>query len=216
MQLKDYYKTLNIPPTAGPNEIRKAFRLLALRYHPDKNNGDKYKEALFREVQEAYETLSDTKSREEYNYKRWYTRSLGKTFREVPVNPTLILAEVRKLADYTKSLNNVQIDYDVLSTHIRAILSTANIDILHQFNNSVTNEQIVRLLLDTSAALPRKYFEPISLLLVQLAGANEALLQEIRATVARRTSDEFWQKHTWWLVLLAAAFICCLMYLYAS
>jgi molecular chaperone DnaJ len=216
MQLKDYYKTLNVPPNAGANEIRKAFRSLALKYHPDKNNGDKYKEAIFREVQEAYATLSDTKSREEYNYKRWYTRSLGKSFRETPLNPTQILLDARKLARHMSSQNNLQVDYDLLSQRLRGILTPENIGILQQFNDTTTNEEIVRTILKTSAPLPVKYMEPLALLLATVAGSNNTLLNELRQAVSDKSSNEFWQKHTWWLVILGTVALCWLMYIYAS
>jgi curved DNA-binding protein CbpA len=216
MQLKDYYKTLNVPPNAGANEIRKAFRSLALKYHPDKNNGDKYKEAMFREVQEAYETLSDTKRREEYNYKRWYTRSLGKSFREAALTPSQILAEARRLADHMEAQNNLQVDYDLLSQRIRNILSSQHIAILHQFNDTAVNEQIIKVILKTSAPLPIRYLEPISLLLADVAGSDNNLLKEIRETTRDKSWNEYWQKRTWWLVILAAVVLCWMMYIYAS
>lgn len=216
MQPKDYYKILNVPPTAGTDEIRKAFRNLALKYHPDRNNGDRYKEAMFREVQEAYETLSDKKSREEYNYKRWFTRSLGKQFREQAITPLQIQAEAGKLANYVASINNLQVDYDILSNRIRSVLSTQNIDILLQFNEVVINEKIIGLLLRSCDPLPARYVEPICLLMAKIAGTNNSLLSEIRDYSQERFSREYWQKRKGWLVLLCTILICWLMYIYAS
>ncbi|HTE22890.1 J domain-containing protein [Flavitalea sp.] len=216
MQLKDYYKILNVPPTAGTDEIRKAFRNLALKYHPDRNNGDRYTEAMFREVQEAYETLSDKKCREEYNYKRWYTRSLGKQFREQAITPVQIQAEAGKLANYVASVNNFQVDYDILSNRIRSVLSTQNIEILLQFNEVVINEKIIGLLLRSCDPLPARYVEPICLLMAKIAGTNNSLLTEIRDYSQERFSREYWQKRKGWLVLLCTILICWLMYIYAS
>ena len=51
MQLKDYYKILEVEPLASPQEIKKSFRRLALKYHPDKNAGNQLAEAQFKEVQ---------------------------------------------------------------------------------------------------------------------------------------------------------------------
>src|SRR5687768_7299485 len=180
MQPKDYYKILNVPPTAGTDEIRKAFRNLALKYHPDRNNGDRYKEAMFREVQEAYETLSDKKSREEYNYKRWYTRSLGKNFSEEAITPLQIQAEAGKLANYVSTINHHHIDYDLLSKRIRNILSLEKTDILLHFNDTGINEKIIRLLLQCCDPLPARYVEPICLLMVKIAGSDNSLISEIK------------------------------------
>lgn len=64
---RDYYEVLGIPREAGEGDIKKAFRKLALQYHPDKNPGDKSAEAKFREANEAYEVLSDPQKRAQYN-----------------------------------------------------------------------------------------------------------------------------------------------------
>ena len=64
---KDYYSTLGLKRNATQDEIKKAYRKLALKYHPDRNQGDKEAEARFKETAEAYEVLTDTKKRETYD-----------------------------------------------------------------------------------------------------------------------------------------------------
>jgi len=68
--MKDYYETLGISETAKPEEIKKAYRKLALRYHPDKNPGNKSAETKFKEISGAYYVLSDPKRRTEYDQMR--------------------------------------------------------------------------------------------------------------------------------------------------
>lgn len=68
--MKDYYEILGVQKAASEDEIKKAFRTLAHKYHPDKKGGD---EAKFKEASEAYAVLSDTKKRAEYD-------TYGKTF----------------------------------------------------------------------------------------------------------------------------------------
>ncbi len=67
MQYKDYYKTLDITKTANEEEIKKAYRTLVKKHHPDKNQGDKKSEDKFKEVSEAYEVLSDVEKRKKYD-----------------------------------------------------------------------------------------------------------------------------------------------------
>lgn len=64
---RDYYEVLGVPRTSTPDEMKKAFRKLAMRYHPDKNPGDKKSEEKFKELNEAYETLSDPQKRQVYD-----------------------------------------------------------------------------------------------------------------------------------------------------
>lgn len=64
---KDYYEVLGVDKKASDDAIKKAYRTLAKKYHPDMNPGDKEAEAKFKEVNEAYNILSDTESREKYD-----------------------------------------------------------------------------------------------------------------------------------------------------
>jgi DnaJ-class molecular chaperone len=67
MDFKDYYKVLGVTRAASGEDIKKAFRKLARRYHPDVNPGDKKAEAKFKEINEAYEVLSDPDKRKKYD-----------------------------------------------------------------------------------------------------------------------------------------------------
>src|SRR3982074_3326708 len=70
---KDYYETLWGQRSAGTEEIRKAYRKLARKHHPDLNPGDKSAEDRFKNVQEAYDILSDTKKRTMYDQVGFYS-----------------------------------------------------------------------------------------------------------------------------------------------
>lgn len=65
--MKDYYYFLGVQKDASEEEIRRAYRKLSLKYHPDVNGEDVFFQSRFREVQEAYETLSDTEARRFYD-----------------------------------------------------------------------------------------------------------------------------------------------------
>ncbi len=63
----DYYEILGVSKNASSNDIKKAYRKLALKYHPDKNPDDKNAEARFKDISEAYAVLSDPEKKEQYD-----------------------------------------------------------------------------------------------------------------------------------------------------
>ena len=76
MEYHDYYKILGVPRGAGADAIKSAFRKLAMQYHPDRNPGDRQAEDRFKEINEAYQVLSDPQKRSRYDqlgesYSQW-------------------------------------------------------------------------------------------------------------------------------------------------
>src|SRR6267142_1132794 len=71
----DYYETLSVTRNASAEEIRKSYRKLARKYHPDLNPGDKSSEERFKNVQEAYDVLSDPKKRQMYDQVGFYSEN---------------------------------------------------------------------------------------------------------------------------------------------
>jgi curved DNA-binding protein len=79
MEYKDYYKVLGVERNASESDIKSAFRKLALKFHPDRNPGNKNAEEKFKEINEAYEVLSDKQKRARYDqlgdsYSTWQQR----------------------------------------------------------------------------------------------------------------------------------------------
>jgi curved DNA-binding protein len=76
MEYRDYYKVLGVPRGSSADEIKSAYRKLAMQYHPDRNPGDKQAEDSFKEINEAYQVLSDPEKRTRYDqlgedYSKW-------------------------------------------------------------------------------------------------------------------------------------------------
>src|SRR6266568_2812500 len=72
---QDYYDTLKVERKASQDDIRKSYRRLARKYHPDLNPGDKAAENRFKKLQEAYDVLSDPKKRQMYDQQGFYSDS---------------------------------------------------------------------------------------------------------------------------------------------
>lgn len=82
--VSDFYQTLDLPETASADDIKKAYRRLARAHHPDRNPGDAAAEERFKEVQEAYETLSDPEKRRAYDRRRRFGPGDAGTFGGFP------------------------------------------------------------------------------------------------------------------------------------
>jgi curved DNA-binding protein len=79
MEYKDYYKILGVERSASADQVRKAYHKLAMQYHPDRNPGDKHAEERFKDINEAYQVLSDQQKRARYDqlgsaYSNWQQR----------------------------------------------------------------------------------------------------------------------------------------------
>ena len=74
-QRKDHYETLGVGRDASQDDVRKAYRKLARKYHPDLNPGDKSAEERFKKVQEAYDVLSDPKKKTMYDQVGFYSEN---------------------------------------------------------------------------------------------------------------------------------------------
>jgi curved DNA-binding protein len=85
MEYHDYYKILGVPRSAGADAIKSAFRKLAMQYHPDRNPGDRQAEDRFKEINEAYQVLSDPQKRSRYDqlgesYSQWQQKGAPGNF----------------------------------------------------------------------------------------------------------------------------------------
>lgn len=75
--MKDFYSILGVPESASDDDIKKAYRKLAKKYHPDANPGDKQAEARFKEISEAHEILSDAEKRAQFDQMRRFGGGFG-------------------------------------------------------------------------------------------------------------------------------------------
>src|SRR4249919_2390678 len=88
--MADYYAVLGVPRTASDDDIKKAYRKLAMTYHPDRNNGSKEAEERFKEITEAYDVLRDPQKRAAYDrYGEAGLRGGGGGFHHVDLSEAL-------------------------------------------------------------------------------------------------------------------------------
>lgn len=102
--MSDYYEVLNISQSASQEDIKRSFRLLALRYHPDKNKNSEDSKKKFMEIVEAYEILSDNQSRRDYDlFNKYKHDHSSKPYWTPPPNWQQVYSYEHLKKDYNRS-----------------------------------------------------------------------------------------------------------------
>jgi curved DNA-binding protein CbpA len=144
MPIKDYYTLLRIKPNADPYVIKKAYRKMAMEYHPDKIGNNQSTSSYFREIQEAYAVLSNTKKREEYHYQRWLEKSMGHQL-DLALTPIQILQLFLKTEQYLHESDSFKMDKNQLAEHLKQLYSKARQMIVLEANDSHIEKESLRL-----------------------------------------------------------------------
>lgn len=211
--VKDYYKTLNVPVNASPMDIKKAYRLLAMRFHPDKKTGDKYAEAFFKEVQEAYAVLSNPHTRRLYTQKRFYKIPGRRNENITSITPSQFLDECRRLEVHVQSLDFFRMDKEGLVVYINKLISPSTIRMLNEFGERNINDDIIASLLKSARPLPVQHTRNITDRLLNInPKSNEASMQIIRFVKSKK-QEAFWNRFKIPVLITVTLLICFIIYI---
>jgi len=211
--VKDYYKTLNIPVNESPADIKKAYRVLAMRFHPDKNAGDKYAEAFFKELQEAYSVLSKPHERRVYTQKRFYNTASAQKFEgNGALTPVHFLEDCKQLETYVRSLDFFRMDKIGLHDHIIRLLSPSSIHMLERFGEISTNDKIVEAILNSIQPLPLALAKNITTILSKIQSKSAQTSERINAFIKRKKQEAFWERYQIPILIVVTLFICVIIY----
>ncbi|MDF2383895.1 J domain-containing protein [Nostoc ellipsosporum NOK] len=152
--LTDHYKILELQPPATLDDIKKAYRKMAQKYHPDKNGDDPYARAYFHAVKEAYETLTDPHKKQEYLQQRWYEKSTGRKPEATVITPEYVLQQFIKLEKNAGGVEMAPHQAKEISSRIQQLLTSDIIDRLNDFNDTQINDTIGDLLLRITSGMP--------------------------------------------------------------
>ena len=212
MSSKDYYQLLGVKPNASPEEIKRSYRRLALKYHPDKNPGDPLAEAAFKDIVEAYDILSDEKKREDYHYKRFYTYNYKYT--EVPpVTPQLILNDAVNLQKLVEKVDPFRMNSDALLFQLQQILSPENLSLLQNEKQANINNAIIEALLVACKPLQYHYSEIVAEQLYVLANGNHGLEKKITEFLNTQRKKDTWRRYKVVAAIIAAILLCLIIFL---
>ena len=213
MALKDYYSILDLPPGSSVGDVKKAYRNLVMRYHPDKNPDNPYAVAHFQEIREAYEVLSHPEKREEYHLQRGYWKSTGKAFAESEaITPQRIILQARWLSEGLARIDVFRMDAGALQYQILEILSDSTINQLETFGDGSANELIVHYLLSAAALLSWKLVTPVTTRLERVAGENRDALEKIAVFKKGKQREHYVNVYRIPVLVLITLLICYLIY----
>jgi hypothetical protein len=203
--MTDYYKLLGVLPSATTEEIKKAYRQLALKYHPDRNPGDKNSEAFFKRVTEAYSILSDPEERESYNWEfkksqqssdnQNQQQKRAEPKQEQQVTPQLILSSIQDIRKRVIGIDKNRINQSALYTALSELLSANNINFLISSDDSKTNKEIISEVMICCKRLAYPYVEKLSTKLAKLAGSDNDTIQKIFSFTKQQKYLSYWSRY---------------------
>lgn len=212
MQVKDYYEILKLSPTATPSEIKKAYRSLAMQYHPDKTKNDPFALAQFNEIKEAYEVLMHPEKKEAYLQARWLYRFSNKAFDKSMLTPPDLLKQCIALNREIAMEDRYRMSHQSYANKIASLLSEENISMLTRFDDEAIRTQIFRMLLTATEKIPLVHLSPVMPLFEKLAADNTTLKNEIILLLKKRRAAAQAGKFQWIWILLLTLLICWLMF----
>lgn len=209
---KDYYKILDVKPTAEASAIKRNYRKLAMRYHPDKNQGDALAAEVFSDIAEAYGVLSDPEQRRAYNEKRFSIFDTGRYYAPV-ITQTSITANINKLQQTIESLDPYRLNRDALYVSICRIVSDDVIDFLKQAQDKTFKRLFIERILQNSKLLTLQYIDKLNPALFDIAGDDEAARKSIEAFIQTARRNNAWNRYKVGVVIIIALVLCLLVFL---
>ena len=206
---KDHYRTLGISPQSGPDEIRKSYRSLVKRYHPDRHPDDRAVQAHFREIQEAYETLTDPVLRDAWLQERWLLASQGLLNATLPLlTASDILKRLLVIERGFAAEDPWRADRGSRIRRISEHLNQQHIEILRQSPEEL--DPVADTLVRCGRHLDTHGLELLSELLKELLPEEHKAFASLNQLMTDQKIEARWAR---WkpIVLLTIALLCCLL-----
>ena len=189
--MEDPYKVLEISIHATSEEIKKAFRRLALKYHPDKNEGDLNAENRFKSISSAYNILSDV------DKKKRYDDSINKikTENNEVITPAYVLEKLTALRKGVTDMPKHKVNPLAIFKVLYDLFNDANVNLLLTINDRNKNREITHEAIICCKYMTYYLVKPFIPILIKLGGADNSELKEIISRQKRRKAIVLFQKY---------------------
>lgn len=212
---KDYFQLLGITAAANTQEVKKAFRKLALLYHPDKNPGQSLAAEQFAGIQEAYRVLSNPTLRARYQYAR---HLLHPQTQNKPLAATAedVWEMSKKLQSEIRLQDPFRINRDLLFFQLMDLLSDHNLMLLQQKNDPVLITGFFRSATGASRNLTFAQAKNLSERLEFLTNQNPNVAAELTQFMNERKRAHYWSRYKTVIALVITLLFCLALYLSAG
>ena len=211
MSRLDYYAVLEVKPNATLVEIKRAFRKLALKYHPDKNPESGFAVAKFAEIKEAYEVLRDKKKRAQYHHSHYDTvlQPLAASAEEIGE----LSQELRKKI---MGIDPFRIDHDLLYFEVNKLLSDHHIQMLSDSRQAAWQIIIIHNIMLSFPYLPFAHVQAIITRIKLIKLIEPSLQDAVTESLQKAKKEQFWKRYQYVIVLVVSLMICLCIFLFGK
>lgn len=208
---KNYYLILGVPPNATLAEIKRSFRFLANKFHPDKNQGDARAEEAFKEIAEAYDVLSDAAKRQQYHERKFSSVNYGSN-KNGSISLETIFQEANQLEAFVAMADPFRINRKALFLSIENLLSPRKLLLLEKEKNSLLAEKFSEQILLVSKPLNYRMSKSVIEKLHPLFEGSTAFQQKTTQYLKLKKRKEDWDNFKPWIAMLLAFILCVLIF----
>jgi molecular chaperone DnaJ len=193
MPVKDYYKLLKIAHSADLNTIKKAYRQLAMQYHPDKHGDTQSTHFYFQEIQEAYEVLSNPEKRENYHYKIWLEKAQGHD-----LDTALSTDQIIQLFIHTEraihETDSFRRNNEQLTEILISLYSNTRLELLAETNDNSLETTTLQMAMQSSSSLSSvaqlKLIHQLNPILKKHPQMHEIWMQQINTRIKKEKIEK--------------------------
>jgi molecular chaperone DnaJ len=204
----DYYQVLQIQPNASAAEIKKAYRQLALKFHPDKNNSQ-LAATQFVLINEAYAVLSNPAARRKYDAAHVTGQSTSRKIATTPAEIRLISEDLKKSIQH---INPDRINIDKLVKDLETVLSVYHIQLLEKHKDDIQLRLIIEDCLFCLAYVDRNNCMNLLKTITAIKGLNQQTVLQVQAFQSEYLKNYYWNRFKILFALLVAIIFCFLLY----
>jgi curved DNA-binding protein CbpA len=194
MPVKDYYKLLKIAHSADLNTIKKAYRQLAMQYHPDKHGNNQSTHFYFQEIQEAYEVLSSPEKRENYHYQIWLEKAQGHE-----LDTALSADQIIQLFIHTErtihETDSFRRNNEQLTEILVSLYSNTRLELIAETNDKSLETTTLQLAMQSSSSLSSdaqfKMIHQLNPILKKNPQMHETWMKQVNTSMRKEKIEKF-------------------------